>query len=439
MSWWRSRRALEYVGGVAFRGKLPPRAEDFEYLAELGVGVRLGERGGDVLFRLELDHPEWGRAALISMRGIEPPPALLLDFDPRLLPDERELARLAGSMVSVTMSGDGENVLRDRKKLLRYLRAVMGDDGVVAVDHGAQALWSKAGLDEELCHDADLDILSLFTVHCIADRDERPFWVHTHGFKEMGYFDFDVLDPSPELSGQAWDVMRALAFAVVEGRAEWDGRAIEVVGGRPAVRFVPAETFRKLAGSGFPDWLDEIDDEHLDGHAVACDPADRGLFGLRRPVPRPSTLLSGEQGDGPLQFSVSASDLMAERARATWPVFRGLFEEFRPLELRPLVKLWYGAAGDSESREHLWFEVEGCGPNSVDATLANDPWQDIGFGAGDRRVHDLERLSDWMILTPMGSITPRSLGAARSIRAHRGEIEELLRAAREAGEGSGPA
>lgn len=437
---------MEYTGGVAFRGKLPPRAEDFAYLERLGVAVSKGSKGelgggglgSDVLFRLELEHPSWGSASLISLRGLEPPPELLIDFDPRLLDEEREQARLAGSMVLVRMAGQSDNVLRDRKQLLRYLRAVMGDDGLVAVDHGAHALWSRTALDEELSHAADLDIMSLFTVHCLGDEDgdgqgAAPYWMHTHGLKELDFFDFDVLDPAPGLwqSPGAWDVIRALAFAVVEGKAQWDGEPFEVVGGKPAVRFVPAATFLRLCGRNFPRWAAEVDEEHTERHAVACDPEDRGLFGLRRSKPRPSSLLGGDPSeDAPLQFSTSASELMAERARATWPVFCSLFEEFAALELRPLVKLWYGGDEGPESREHLWFGVDACAADHVEATLLNEPWQDIGFGAGDRRAHDLERLSDWMILTPVGSITPRALGPARALRAHRTEIERFLREAR---------
>ena len=50
---------------------------------------------------------------------------------------------------------------------------------------------------------------------------------------------------------------------------------------------------------------------------------------------------------------------------------------------------------------------------------------------GDRRQHDIERLSDWMILTPAGPISPRSTRTLRFIRDNRDDIEAALREAEE--------
>ena len=51
--------------------------------------------------------------------------------------------------------------------------------------------------------------------------------------------------------------------------------------------------------------------------------------------------------------------------------------------------------GSPIDREHLWFEVHGITGDQIDATLTNRPFRVPGLTAGERRVHDIARLTDW--------------------------------------------
>ena len=116
-------------------------------------------------------------------------------------------------------------------------------------------------------------------------------------------------------------------------------------------------------------------------------------------------------------FSTAATALMAERARQTLGVFRQLKEEFASLDLPAVAKLGYEVeGGDAEEREHLWFEVHDIAGDAIDATLMNKPFRVPGLTVGERRQHDLARLTDWTIMSPEGQMTPRNLGAARRLR-----------------------
>lgn len=426
MSWW-SKKQLVCSGSVLYRGGIVPRADNYAYLADLGVDLGGAEPAPGAHWRLSARHSEWGAAEIVCLRDAPLPPAIVIDHDPRLCPAERDLVKSAGSSVQVTMQAVDGNVLRGRKQLLRYLRAVMADDGVAAVDHTAQAFWSRANLDDELSHDAELDILSLFTVHALEGNDGACFWMHTHGLTEIGHYDFDVLAPSADFARgpSAWDVIRALAFAVVEGAAEWDGKPFAVAGGLDEVRFVPARRFLSEQRAAFSEWAAAVDEAHLDHHAVCCEPGAK-RFGLFSKKARPLAWLSGPLGDDvPIHFSDAASELMARRATATWSLFGAAVAEFAALGLTSLVKLRYESTYGSA--EHLWFSVDGWKPDGVDATLLNEPFGEIGFSAGDRRTHELARLSDWMLITPFGSASPRSTHVVRRVRERRAELETLLR------------
>jgi len=166
MGWsWRNQKTA-CAGSVLFRGSVAPRADEFGYLARRGFDLSAaGETNENAHWALKVRHPQWGTADVVCMRTGVRPPRQLIDFDPTLTRAEREAAYLGQSTVSVIVEGERADVLRDRKTLLRFLRAIMGDDGVVAVDHTAQRFWPPEALDDEIAHDADLDVESLYTIH----------------------------------------------------------------------------------------------------------------------------------------------------------------------------------------------------------------------------------------------------------------------------------
>lgn len=439
MSWWKRKPAARQAGSALFRGRWVMRPEDFAFLEQAGVRVESAERDEAGGWSAEIEHRDWGRATLLAVRDAPIPPAALLEMDGRLTDEEKAAVASCASAVAVAAEARTGNVLADRKDLLRLLHAVMGSEGIAAVDHTAQAFWSRAGLEDELAHDAELDIDAVYTMHLLYDREEEPsqdgvrrsFWLHSHGLKEMGFWDFDVLDPSPDVQGHAHELLRALAFGVVEGRLAPGGEGMPLVDGE-VVRAVPAREFLSRATPrAFAEYQGAVDPEHLDGHAIICDPAPGWLQRtLRGDGPRPSRFLRGPFPEEVLiQFSTSATELMARRARQTIGAFRSLAEELAEFELPALVKLGYRVDGGGEDdREHLWFQVHGFQGDAVDATLVNAPFHVARLRLGDRGVHPLELLSDWTISTPIGPVNPRQTRTLRAIRDHRDELRAMLAA-----------
>jgi hypothetical protein len=123
---------------------------------------------------------------------------------------------------------------------------------------------------------------------------------------------------------------------------------------------------------------------------------------------------------------------MSERASQTFRVFRDLKEEFDSFDLPTLVKLGYEVDGGTPTdREHLWFAVHRVLDQTVDATLANAPHRVPSLTAGTRGEFGLERLTDWMILSPEGPMTPRNISASRRLRTNRSAWQARLDAAKQ--------
>lgn len=224
------RRNVEMFGSVLFLGTMPPRPSDFDDLAKLGYRIEPSGEGGDG-WASKFIHPDYGEATVIVMKNPMMPPPYLIEMDPWLSPAERMMALGCRSMVSVRMTGKKNNILRDRKLLLRVMFDLMGEEGVVCLDHSAERFWSRDELQEELAHDADLDIQSLFTVHGVtadepAGPDDEPdvLWYHTHGLAALGIWDIDMIRPKSVEHPSFIDHVRVLAFAMLAGDAKPGGR-----------------------------------------------------------------------------------------------------------------------------------------------------------------------------------------------------------------------
>ncbi len=436
MGWNQQMSASD--GAVFFRGSLPPKADEFAFLSAAGITSSADSATGGELWAVRLTHPTWGTARMSAPRQTVPIPKPILKYDARLEEGEKAHAALGRSSVRVRVEGDRGDVLRDRKRLLRFMAAVLGDDGRIALDATAMRFWSSAALADELCHDADLDIDSLFTVHAVTENDDlisidpgakgRPCrWYHTHGLAEIGFFDFDVLRPSPDLlTARCHDFARAVAFAIVEGKVQPSTPVAKILSNGP-VRLVDVAEFNRR-GRQEDRALRDLDVGHNRNRTVLCDPVDTRWWHRFTGTPaRASRLLSADQGEFMVYFPTNASRLMARRARQTYGRFRQLAAEYGELQVKPIVKLGYRVdGGDETDLEHMWFEVHSFGGDTVNATLMNDPFHVASLKKGDRRDHPIERLTDWALIGPTGMITPRDTRPARSARLHRDAISAAL-------------
>ncbi len=430
------KRKSETWGSVYFRGSLAPRLEEFGDLEKHGVEVQPGPDRDDVHWMARLTHPDWGEAELISMRDRFPlPPRELLAYDARLSEEEAELIGNAGCALQVRHFGKKEFILRDRKHALRFMHAIMGDDGLAVGDHTAQSFWSGDALNDEMSHDADLDVEGLFTVHAVsaddqpAGDDERApiTWLHTHGLGELGAFDFDILRPHSDVVDQHDPLCRALAFAIIEGRLKQNATAYKLAVPTGTVRAIPADQFMRLAKPAETALRDDPEGDHRSNRVVLCEPS-RGMFARWSRRVKPSRWLRRPiEGEMMFLFSNEASALMAERARNTYSMFRAAAAELAEFEFPTLVKLGLVVdGGGPDDKEHMWFAMQEAHDDHIRGELVNEPFDVARLKQGDVDDFPIDLISDWTILTPAGHITPRTTRPLRTICANWDKLKEAM-------------
>jgi hypothetical protein len=440
MGWFNKKQQLN--GVLLFRGTLPLKAEEFAFLAKSGIKVQLVPAPpAGARWQLALEHPKWGKARLSCLqKGLPPFPRDLIGFSDRLTPEEKDSMQIAQTGLYLAMESPSAHILRDRKNFLRLGSAICGTDGVAVVDLLANAIWTPPALQDELAHDADLDIQDIFALHAVTEQsdgsdDQRAYWAHTHGLQEIGRFDFDLIGPSNDALSQRTDFVRASAFMVLEEMAALDGDGVEIVRNGPKVSFVSAARFSPAAtGKDVEKYRRDLDPYHTKGHGVMCEAGKPGFLSrlMGRGTIRPSRMVTQDFPDGMLiNYSASAGALTADRAQKTLKVFAAWNEEFAEFSPTCIAKLRFDTSGGGS--ELPWFEVHGVKSEKIDATCINDPYHIEGLAKGDRAEHPAERLTDWIVMLPFANLTPRSMSAARIMRSKREQLREIMREAKAAG------
>lgn len=434
---FKSLRRESISEGVAlFRGNLPPSLESFDQLEAQGIKVEPLATGDEAQWSAVLTHREWGSATAFCPKRFRPMDRLALDFDPRLSEQEVDAIVSCASGVYLEHTGKRANVLRDRKHMLRFARALMADDGVAFYDGLSMTGWMPEALDDELAHDADLDIEALYVIHAVQEEEGGCEWAHTHGLGELGFFDFDILGPSEDVTGQASSLFRAIAFGIVGGdiTASCDNKLL--MSPNRAIRMVDASKFQRAADRRWAGIRDDPGGSHTISRSVVCNPVAGWRKWLGGGV-RPSVWMQRPMQDpGVIFFSNAATDVMAARALQTYPALRKLAAEFAEFGFPVLIKLGYTVDGGGPTdREHLWFEVHEMRDDSIDATLINQPFNISNMNEGDRGEHPIDLISEWTMFTPAGQIGPQWTAAARFIRANPEVIREAMAEHEEGGVG----
>lgn len=421
--WWN--RKIDMHGIAFFGGSAAPSLEALNALQTEGIDVQAITPSSGEIWAARLKHPRYGNARLSAPRKAEFPVEELVKFASGLTDGERTtIEREARSILALEVPSQTSDVLRDRKQFLRFMAPVLGQEGIVGVDLLAQTFWTPGRIADELHHDAPLDIIHVHVLHIVTMPEGT--WLHSHGLAEMGFVDYDVLRPSEDLTGSQFDLLRSIAFHIVEGATSG---LIEPAVGADPVALVDAEIFMRSAAPADQALRDP--EGHTDRRVICCEAPSTGIVGrfFGGKNLKPSRLLSRGliEGRHLVSFSESATELTATRARESLSLLEPLRTEFEDLKCTAFAKLAYPTDSGREGREHLWFEVHGMTGDGIDSTLVNEPFDVGGMKAGDRAHRPVDPVTDWAIMTPLGQLTPRSMEVARKLRELRPKILEFLR------------
>ncbi len=250
----------------------------------------------------------------------------------------------------------------------------------------------------------------IFTAQAVAGED-GTVWLHTHGLNRCGLTELEILNSTKETYQEHYNVMETMAKRMLEteeplepGEPLYLARLSEdkVL----VATLIPWKRALKYYGEEILGGQSDRQDGH-NGNTSAIfvypsrDDYENGNYA-------PLSIYDDILAQNPIYlFSLAETERMKALAseRVAY-LFRGLSND----ENHALVKL--GLTIDEEYRtednnkEHIWFELLGRDGNQLNVKLTQEPYYIKGLHEGDIGTYPLSDLTDWIIYTPDGSITP---------------------------------
>jgi uncharacterized protein YegJ (DUF2314 family) len=265
----------------------------------------------------------------------------------------------------------------------------------------------------------------LWTIHAVGDHagNERGTrWLHTHGLWRCGLPELEMLEVPQAFAAGGASLLNEIATFALEiglpppGKPFFIGPGLEML-------LQPWEPVAEQVAAPHSGGLDDRegdDDSHRGVRAVVC--GTKPGAGLRHRWMWPERAVNGlANGDSSVFRTESAATRQAQLARDRWDEFALAFEALRRSsradhkQAEFMVKAVVSAeSADPDSREHLWFDVQGFDGARARGRLVSTPSTVPTPKVGAVIPVAREMVSDWSVrLPPRGAFGPNDVPALR--------------------------
>ncbi|MSR74060.1 MAG: DUF2314 domain-containing protein [Planctomycetes bacterium] len=308
---------------------------------------------------------------------------------------ERKTASNCRWLLGVETVLDAQGPARSYHQLLRVLVTACVPGLPAVYDDGALCLLPGRRVRDMASASVAPRSSALFAIHTLPGRGGN--WIHTHGLSRAGIPELELLCVPADDQGEATDLLEAAADALLNG-AEPTNEGLLQLGDEVAVRLMGAAEALPLLAEDCAGGLKDRG-EHPTNSWVLLDPDSVGT---------PRTAISRMASDVVLYKSADETKRQKEFSHHRFGVFGQLFALRRNIGWQFHVKLAFERASSHEFSEYLWFEALELKPGWIRGKLLSAPRDVPALVAGSESWQPLERLTDWIIVTPEGSYDPET-------------------------------
>lgn len=318
--------------------------------------------------------------------------------------EERAAVHAARYTLTIQAEIDPGSALYGFGNILRVGLLASGGGAIAVFDPEGGTVHSHAWLQDCATEGVPIRLDALYRIHAVTT--DVGVWLHTHGLRRAGVPELELLACPPDCVAAAGALLRAVAHrAILHGSP--DMGEVHPYGHDLACALVPWSFvhghIRPPVGGP-----EDRDEQHGEDNLVLVtwEPTSE-----RSGIWASAATQLPPLGEAPVFFLTEyKTERMEALARLRWQRFALLANHFAGAKgWRFLAKFGYGGDSDETRREHLWFEVHHAYPFGAEATLVNEPFQELGIQEGDRGSHELERLTDFRVSSPMGVHTPENI------------------------------
>lgn len=305
----------------------------------------------------------------------------------------------------------GADALSSYHLQLRLIHAMI-PDALAVIDDSSEKILSGRWVSLAAKSKVPPAPRYLYTAQAVAGEEEDAcVWLHTHGLNRCGCPELEVLNSNKENYQEHYNVLETLANRMLEDEA---------------VPEFGTPYFLAYVAEGIPlvvtliDWEEAVElyePEMLGGEKDRKESHNRDTCVI---FVYPSQESADKREFYPLDiydkymkgnpvFLISIEETARMRAQAVERISY-FFDAFEDKENHLLVKL--GLPVDEEhktqsnDREHIWFEVLEVSGNRFRAKLTQEPYYIRDMHEGFVSEYGPEDVTDWLIYTPGGRISP---------------------------------
>jgi uncharacterized protein YegJ (DUF2314 family) len=249
----------------------------------------------------------------------------------------------------------------------------------------------------------------LYSIQSIVD-DNDNVWMHTHGLNRCGVVEVEVMGAKRDNAQLFFPVVDSVACRFLDGNVTKPKEFI-YLGHGIAVTWVPWEDEVENYGSMIGGKDDRSNHSDPAGMIYAYKTPDDYEMGNYVHLSEIASLLE----ENPVFFySNKETERMSSLAIGRINHFRDKFFEKRD-DFYFYVKLGYEVDEDMVEeigeKEHLWFAVSDIDveKNEVEGVLLNEPYGIKSLKEGETLKKHFKYITDWLIKSPHGDITPDSV------------------------------
>lgn len=322
-------------------------------------------------------------------------------------PEESKAMESAGKGILTRMTF-GEDNMKSFHVQLKVLAAMApGMAGVVdySSEHFLSGRWAV------LAASSKVPPAPLYLYSVQAVNDEKEVWLHTHGLNRCGGIELEILKSDTDHYNSHYNVLSAVADRIVsentfigEYEAMYAGRLSS--GEELNATWIDfSRAVRQYSKAALGGVKDRLDGHNTDTGVLYFYPDEESM---REKKAVHISRYNDALDDNPILMKTNAE---TERMRALALERIGYMEKVFWSEMEAGILVKAGLEVDPEfksgdMKEHIWFELKDLGDREFTGILTQEPYYVKGMKAGDEACFPYEDLTDWILYTPYGQITP---------------------------------
>lgn len=290
---------------------------------------------------------------------------------------------------------------------LKLLQALMPNT-LAFEDESAEKLINRKWVELAVNSKLPCDFKDLYTVQAVMASD-TDIWIHTHGLARCSIAELEILHSSKSVYNHHYSIISTLANMVLEGAYD-EEKNYAIIG-----QFINMNPIivRKIS------WTEGIlqydstvlgtENDRKNSHNSKSEIIfiinEENEISLLEEV---NTLLA----NNPIFYISNAETLrMKNLALERFSYVRKVMAMNDKENYTVLIKM--GLITDhgeqSDNKEHIWFELLRMEDNILNLKLTQEPYDIAALHEGDEGTYFLEEMTDWLLYTPFGRISPNMI------------------------------